>query len=587
MKKSTLLFPLFLFAFLTLSAQEPAPYVPRDSNIQNTPSFGPSKVEARLLVHVKDGTDKVHFIRDNNDPRVVTKAYLIKNADPYDLRDYLRQMVQSKRVGNTSMQQIYPENAVSNGTGTAGTNPGIGTSSAANVAATVSYPAATTPANAQSTFSPALQLGSNTAVECLQYVDGTSLLIVSAEEYRFKDHKNGMGIDSMIAFLDKKGMGSSFGTQVFFYLPKYVPAKNLVSLIQNVGMNVVDVTELWQGQDLVTYDPALNFLIFDVSNYSCNNIAELLAQYDVPLPQLRLKVEVWEAVKEDDEKMGLDFQAWKNNDGASFLSGGARFRNNWSALYSPGGNMAAAFGSERTSFFNFNPKWNTRYLDFLASRGRAKVLASGELLIRNNTPALLERSSRIFYMAGSENLSGTLTTPDAGVGPYELLSSLIGTIRQKFSGNEADTVANGNIPVGKGKKITTVQSASFGFTMQISNARVNLKETLLNVTISNSSLIGFQSDGTPRISSPSVTDLEISLPHGKDRFVIGGIKKQEKVTSSSGIPFLSDIPILGYLFSSKTTRLREAELIVMASLERESPPEGVATEALRRKERKR
>ena len=569
--RNILFVALILFPFLLGGQSKDPDPVPRDSNIQNTPSYSPSQVEARLLVHVKEGTKNVHFIRENNDPRVVTKAYFIQHADPYELRDYLRQMVQSKRVGNTSLQQLYPGNTTGGGT----------------TVSTLSSPALTSPPNAQSSFSPALQLGSNTAVECLQYVDGTSLLIVSAEEYRFKDHKNGMGIDSIIAFLDKKGMGASFGTQVFFYLPKYVPAKNLLPLIQNVGMNVSDVTELWQGQDVVTYDPTLNFLIFDVSNYSCNTIADLLARYDVPLPQVRLKVDVWEIVKENDEKMGLDFQSWKNNDGADFFSGGGRFRNNWSALYGSGGNMGASYGSERTSFYNFNPKWNTRYLDFLASRGAANILTSGELLIRNNTPALLERTTQIFYIDSSQDLPDTLTFPDTGTGPYELLSSLIGKIRQKLSGKEAQSVQDGNIPIGKGKKSVTAKSAGFGFRMEISNARVNLKETLFKLSLSNTSLIGFQSDGTPRISTPAVTDLEISLPHGKDRFVIGGIKKEERLVSSTGIPFLSDIPILGYLFSTKTTRVRESELVVVAALARESPHVEAPTCALRRKEKKR
>ena len=61
--------------------------------------------------------------------------------------------------------------------------------------ATVFQPILTEPLNAQPGYQPIAQLGSNTAVECLKYVDGTGLLIVSAEEYRFKDYENGMGID--------------------------------------------------------------------------------------------------------------------------------------------------------------------------------------------------------------------------------------------------------------------------------------------------------------------------------------------------------------------------------------------------------
>ena len=570
---------VILLAAAALSAAEVAG-TPRDSNIQNTAGYDGTRVEAQLLVNVQDKTKVVHFIRDNNDPRVVTKTYLLKHVDPYEIRDYLRQMVQSKRVGNTSLQQQYPLNAVNGGSGTPGTNAGIGTAAAATVAATVSSPVLTTPPTAQPGYNPTLQLGSNTAVECLKYVDGTSLLIVSAEEYRFKDHENGMGLDSIIQFMDRPQMGANYGTQIFFYLPKFVPAKNLVNLIQNVGMNISDVTELWQGQDLVTSDPDLNWLIFDVSNYSCDNIAALLAKYDVPIPQVRLKITVLEVYDENDDKMGIDFQNWKNNEGADFFSAGGRMRNNWSALYS--GGMAKAFGSERTSFYNFNPKWNSRYLDFLASSGKAKVVHSGELLIRNNTPAKLDRTTQIFYIDTSKPYPNALDLPDTGVGPYELLSALIGEIRQK-TGAVADTVAHGNYPVGKGNQQITTASSGYGFTMTVTNASVNLAETSFQVTLNNTSLIGFQSNGQPRISSPSVVSLQVSLPYGRDSFVIGGLRKQEKVESSTGIPWLADIPILGYLFATKSNSVKHSELVVLAQCEWASPKDAPQVHGMSRK----
>ncbi|MCI6288364.1 MAG: hypothetical protein MR727_06460, partial [Lentisphaeria bacterium] len=136
---------------------------PRDSNIGNTGGYDSTRVDAQLQVPVKNGVEVVHFIRDNNDPRVVTKTYLLKHADAYEIRDYLRQMVQAKRVGNTSLQQQAPLNAVNGGNGTPGTDAGIGTAQAATAAATVSAPVLSTPAAAQPGYSPALQLGSNTA----------------------------------------------------------------------------------------------------------------------------------------------------------------------------------------------------------------------------------------------------------------------------------------------------------------------------------------------------------------------------------------------------------------------------------------
>ena len=546
MKKFFLIQTLAGLLAINASAAEVAG-TPRDSNTGNTGGYDGTRVEAQLLLNVQDHVNAVHFIRDNNDPRVITKTYILKNVDPYEFRDYLRQMVQSKRVGNSTVQQQYPGNTA---------NPPT---------ATVSSPSLN-PANAQSGFTPQVQLGSNTAVECLKYVDGTGLLIVSAEEYRFKDHKNGMGIDTLVAMLDSPTMGPlSFGSQMFIYMPKYVPARNLMPLIQNMGMNIQDVTELWQGTDLVAYDPDLNWLIFDVTNYSSYNVATMLEKYDVPIPQVRMKITVYEIYKEQDDKMGIDFQSWKNNEGADFFSGGGRFRNNWAAMYSQTPALSLNYGSERTGFYNFNPKWNTRYLDFLVSKGKAKIAHSGELCIRNASSAYLDRTTQIFYIDTSKPVNNAATLPDTGVGPYELLSALIGEVIQT------------DIPVGKGnQQVVTRSTAGYGFTLNVKNVSVNLEETSFDITAVNTSLIGFESNGAPRISKGSSVTQTISLPHGKNSFIIGGLRKQETVKSRTGIPWLCELPVLEYIFGTVSTSTRYADLVIVGECEWASPAEAKA-----------
>ena len=523
------------------------PGTPRDSNNGNTGGYDGTKVEAQLVVEIDKKTDTIHFVRDNNDPRVVSKTYLLKHGDAYEFRDYLRQMVQAKRVGNSSLQQSYPGNTAT-------------TPVQAEVSQTI-----LSAANAQNGFNPVTQLGSNTAVECLKYVDGSGLLIVSAEEYRFKDSENGMGIDSIVAKLDNPALGAlGSGSQMFIYMPEFVPAANLLPLIENVGMNVSDVTELWQGQDLVTADSELNWLIFDVSNYSCDNISKLLKKYDVPIPQVRLKIKVYEVYSENDDRIGIDFQSWKNNEGTDFFSVGGRYRNNWAAIYGGAGNLNREYGSERSSFYNFNPKWNTRYLDFLAAKGKANNLYSGELCLRNNTGGSFSRTTQIFFSDTSQSAADVLTLPDTGVGPYKLLSAII---------KEA-IASTRDIPVGKGNQQITTASSGYGFSMQVDNVSVNLKECRFKINLSNSSLIGFLSNGAPRIAKGNVVSQVVSLPFTESgTFVIGGLNKKEVVESSTGIPYLSEIPYLGYLFSSKSKSLKNSELIVVASCSWDSPEE--------------
>ena len=108
--------------------------------------------------------------------------------------------------------------------------------------------------------------------------------------------------------------------------------------------------------------------------------------------------------------------------------------------------------------------------------------------------------------------------------------------------------------------------------MAISDLSVGLQESRFTVTLNNSSLLGFQSNGAPRISPGSEVVQNVSLPHGVGEFVIGGLKKQSQVTSRSGIPFLMDIPYLGYLFSSESKSIKHTELIVVGQVSYDAVP---------------
>jgi general secretion pathway protein D len=45
--------------------------------------------------------------------------------------------------------------------------------------------------------------------------------------------------------------------------------------------------------------------------------------------------------------------------------------------------------------------------------------------------------------------------------------------------------------------------------------------------------------------------------------VLGGMIQQKRTTDSTGLPFLKNIPILGYLFGTKSVQLNKTELIIL------------------------
>jgi general secretion pathway protein D len=93
------------------------------------------------------------------------------------------------------------------------------------------------------------------------------------------------------------------------------------------------------------------------------------------------------------------------------------------------------------------------------------------------------------------------------------------------------------------------------------------------------------SDGSRAYSTTKRTlSSEIAVKNG-DTVMLGGFIKNQKKTSRSGVPFLQDIPLLGYLFSSYSDSKQREELIVMMRPTVLKTPELAAAQAVKEKER--
>ncbi len=439
-----------------------------------------SRIDARLNVTVKENTDVVHFVRDNADPNVITKAYVVKNIDPYELRSYLRAIVQTRKVTDN-----------------------------------------------------------NTNIEAVKYTDGTSIVLISAEDYRFEDSDVAQGFDSIVKELDKPKLVSNSGRMTYLYSPKYRSAEELKEMVGQIGTYSIDPQmNNVGGGDVVVSDPGLNLLFFKTSPFSYNTIADVLAKYDQPYPAVRAKITVYELYAENDTKLGLDFQAWKNNDGIDLFSAGGRFSRNYDNIA-----IELANGAKwnDATYFQFNPKWNTKYIDFLTSKGKAKILHSSEITLRNGEPGIVSKTTQVFVAKSTPIPDQTI---DAG-----------------------NTTAGEDIITNKrGNKITTEPaSVDFGFAIHML-PYINTKATKLNVIIDNSSLIGYTSDGSPRIQQSARINSDFMISNEGSKLVIGGIEKRSVMRVSGGVPFLKDLPVIGWIFSTETEATKRSQLLVVAEV---------------------
>ncbi len=533
-----------------------------------TPAPLATQVQPQLNVQIGKETEQITFVNTNNDPYVYTKVYKLKHADPYEIRPYVMAAIRSRRV-DTSV----------------------------------------------------------TKVEAVKYQDGTGMLLVSAEEYRFFPVENGMSLDQIIEMLDRPNLASEAGRRFFLYYPKYFDSVTLAGLIRKVGMqHAGDNAELQGGIDTVVPDTKLNTLMFYASPNSEPQILKMLKEYDTPTSQALVNYTIYEIESENDGNLGVDFQAWKNGPGADLFAAGSRYLNGWNLRT---GNISNLVKSAHVSYINFNPKWNSRYLDFLVSKGKAKVVTSGSLNIGNGTAASIESVTRMpVIVAGEETAGGETQIAKSyiatAVNPADTLSGL-GVDQEKFQtvewvpGNAAAqftatrTVVNGKAydtlrissghftagghnlgdtcavfnaeptlndtaiawteaggyPIEKDKTRVTNSDTEYGFSLTMQPYIYN-KATCLALEMSNTNLIGFRSNGMPRTSRTELKT-EVQLANDGNVFYIGGLDKSAVVRSVSKVPFLGDIPFLGFLFSAENETLKKTQLAAVLTVIPTSP----------------
>ncbi|MGD2115261.1 MAG: cohesin domain-containing protein [Acidobacteriota bacterium] len=125
--------------------------------------------------------------------------------------------------------------------------------------------------------------------------------------------------------------------------------------------------------------------------------------------------------------------------------------------------------------------------------------------------------------------------------------------------NTANTVGGSIVP------ITSFQYQDVGITINIEPRVHHNKEVTLNLTVEVSQVSGQVSGGGGQAAQPIIgtrtIESTIRLKDGETNF-LAGLIRQDNSFSDSGVPGLSDIPVLGRLFSKNTTDNRRTDVIL-------------------------
>ncbi len=329
------------------------------------------------------------------------------------------------------------------------------------------------------------------------------------------------GIEELIKAYDLPGMISSPGDTRFFYRMQHRAAADVNAILTQSELSP-------DGRSAV--DVATNTIYFRDSASDFGRGLAVVKFMDVPVPQVELEVEIFELDKNEEARLGLYWDAWKNA-----LGGGA-------VTYANDFGLAEGY----EAVFGIGATTAAQFLHYLVERGAARVVTRTRVSVQNAETATISSLQRIPYQAYTGASSST--TPVLGTTALAVLQEQVAS-NQPGGSNQTSSADPGLV---RGEK-------SVGIYMTVT-PMIGVQTLSARITVTVNSLVGFTKLDVPIITERR-TKTTATLTPGKI-FMLGGIDKETVIEQSRGIPFLGSIPILGKLFSYDTDVARKTVLVV-------------------------
>ena len=303
-------------------------------------------------------------------------------------------------------------------------------------------------------------------------------------------------------------------SRIWYLNVNYAKGKDLVDRVKQV---------IKSGAEVVADDRS-NVIIVRGTEQDWKEIAAIVSRLDVRAPQVLIESNLIETTPSFARALGnrLTFQL-----GGTTFSGaapaGAPFQGNTAVFPSLPTGLGATIAVIQNHVGGFKNLANS--LEAAETEGNIRIISRPSVVTLNNVASTIrsERILRILLPASTNIATGTG-------------SSAAGA-----------AVATEKVPVGITLTVTP-QVSSDGY-------------VLMNINVKSSSL-GSQSQGSVIPDELSREATSHVLVRDGETIVLGGILKDTTQESESGIPYLKDIPVLGWLFKSHRWQKDFEELMV-------------------------
>ena len=375
----------------------------------------------------------------------------------------------------------------------------------------------------------------NSSVSCFNYVYGNvnqQILSVTAPE------KIMACVTAFLDMADRQISGvppngdSIRGTGIAagLYRPKYRSGQTLIDIIVNAVINAGPYSSLYG------YDSNSNQIYWKDNLSDTLYVYTFLTYLDRPPPQIRMKFSLLELRESTLRDIGIDYLAWKNGPGLNLFQVGFQALD----LSSSGSAALQSFSGPLGGFF-FAPQFDASFIRILEQSGNAERETTGELTVSNSDT----RSYAISFNGAFQNIvknsndRTSVTAPDLSAQSHSCNITIVKPVACINNSKGTDFAI---APYFPGENANVPGVLNFGYTLK------------------NSGGVEQSNFGTELISVSTVSGNAV-IPLNEES-VLGVWESTREVEENIGVPFLSEIPILKYLFSTTVTN-REKSYIFL------------------------
>jgi general secretion pathway protein D len=309
------------------------------------------------------------------------------------------------------------------------------------------------------------------------------------------------------------------GARVFYL--KHAVASDLQAVLKGIGDKLIQNAASTKQQFEVQADEATNALIVSAPTDLMTEVRSLIDQLDIPRQQVQVEGVIAEISSERGAELGVEWRTSVPGDG---LGGILRTPLSGSTTSSippglgAGGGFPGVAGSGLSLGYFSNGDLRA-LLKALASDTTTKILSTPTVVTLDNKKASIHVGQNVPIV------TGTFTNDSGADDPFQTIERRDVGIKLEVTPqiNEGDTV------------------------------RMEIRQEVSNVDPAT--------DGTSLITNERTIETTVQVDNGQI-IALGGLISDDVSEQKTGIPIVSDIPLVGNLFSSRRSVLERRNLVV-------------------------